>query len=128
MDEIEAQFVEKDNIAIVAEYRNKCVGFIAGGPLERFLSFTEYDPHYGKEDSFYITVAAVDPKFQGRGVAKLMAEALSKQIKSEGYTRVSCHATSEPARRLCQKYGFKEIKFFDEFRGSRWASYMALDL
>ena len=129
--EIERYFVDQNQVSLVVEDRTgSIIAYATGGPLEDYFAFQDYDAHYGEEDSFYLASVCVKKNKQGQGVGKLLTNNMIDQIKKEQYDRISAHATNDTSVHLAEQYGFKKLKFLDtrEWRGGRWAWYMALDL
>jgi len=118
-------FTYKKSVCLIAVHKNRkrIVGYIMGAPLD-WYAYLEDDDHYGKNDSFYIESTAVLPEYQGKGVGKILKEALIEEVRKKGYKRITSHATNEIIKHINEKFGFRVIGFVKRWVGKRDAWYM----
>lgn len=115
---------------IIKNSKGKIVAYLTAGPLEFFdyLDFIRDDPHFGKNNTIYLSSFAVHPKHQGKGLGKKLIATLASESKMKGYTRLTGHFL-DLSKIIFQKMGGKIVKEYENwYDQGKHATYMAIDL
>ncbi len=110
-------------LVVVDKNNNKIFAYTIGASLD-WYTFLDFDPHYRKNDSFYIESTAVLPEYQGRGIGKMLKKILIEEVRKMGYKRIVCHATNEKIKHINEDFGFRVIGHIKKWVGKRDAWYM----
>jgi len=127
--DIESTFIDEKSICLIVKDKEskEIVAYTMSSPLEDYY-FLFFDSHYGKYNSLYLESIAVLPKYQGKGIGKLLIENLIEKARKRKYKRITLHATNEIITHICEKYGFRKVKYYNKWVGNRDAWYMELIL
>lgn len=105
-------FVAKNNNKVVGMLAARRPGAIFDELPEKHFSLQKIK--FPKEDMGWITLVAVDPNQQGRGIGKILLEAGLKQQKEFGAKCVGAHcwqgSPGNASLKLFKKFGFSELK------------------
>jgi ribosomal protein S18 acetylase RimI-like enzyme len=56
------------------------------------------------------------PRYQGKGLSKILLEASLKHVKEQGYqVKLEVHKTNEKAAGLYEQYGFRRLGDYDVY-------------
>lgn len=101
---------------------NKIIGYLMSSKIEDDVRCKK-DKHYGMNDSIYLDSVAILPLYQGKGLGKKLFKKFLG-LASRKYSRVILDATSESMIKLADSEGFKKIKYFKKWEGSRPSWFM----
>ena len=105
----EIEYDIKDNNMYIIKSNNSQVG--------SFVLTSFDDPDYNeikwnyKDNFIYLNRLVVDPKFQGKGIAKETLKLIEKNLKQKGYEtiRLTVYEHNYPAIKLYESFGFNKI-------------------
>jgi L-amino acid N-acyltransferase YncA len=86
---------------LVAEEQDAVLGFARVGP------YTDFEPYRGVGE----LMIYVDPAARGRGLARLLVEAVCRAVEEAGYWKVlgKLFPENEPSRELLRRCGFRDV-------------------
>lgn len=86
--------------------KSKIVSILNGGDLQGFISYYAND---NANEQAFLTMIALDPRFQGAGLGKILIQASIKDLKAKGfrYYKLKVEKSNKKARRLYESLGFK---------------------
>ena len=100
----EIEYDIKDNNMYIVESNNIQVGSFV------LTSFDEIKWNH-KDNFIYLNRLVIDPKFQGKGIAKETLKLIEKNIKQKGYEtiRLTVYEHNYPAIKLYESFEFNKI-------------------
>ena len=78
-----------------------------------------------KEDTWYLNMLAVDPKYQNMGIgSQFINECIVKYVKDNGGKELSLFTNSDKNKEFYLKNGFNEFHYRDfSYKGKKMPSY-----
>lgn len=106
------QDLDRASIYLVKD-KGVCKGMVTLNEIEP-EEYKQVSFQSGKHKPMYLQNMAVHPKWQGRGIAKLMVDFAQKLAKDKGFDsiRLDVFQPSQSARQLYEKQSFKEVASF----------------
>jgi ribosomal protein S18 acetylase RimI-like enzyme len=106
------QDLENGRIYLVRD-RKVCKGMVTLNETES-EDYMQLEFPSGRNKPLYLKNLAVHPRWQGKGIAKLLIDYASKFAREKGFNciRLDVYNSCENSKKLCEKQSFKEVALF----------------